>query len=993
MKKLISTFIIIISLFVGNFTSNAQEKVIIAKNDTLVIELDGQTNGSVTWQKSENGINWNDIATTNVSTLEYPIFAPAYFRSEMNSVGFEPYYSATLAVSVDEKFVVKAGHGYAEPYSSSPGLSMQENGVLSGWTNFSRKAAWYLYQKAGTYDMSLYLSSYSASNYDFNISISPCYSGLNFENQSQDLTYSSSGSNVKDVLPVKTITIPVTGYYKYELTALNPVSDITIHELWFNSVVAPGESGTVDTHATDYLSSPSVHLSFSTTESTTREYDWMYQEILVPEGYDPLSTYWESIGFFRGYMGIQTNSDTERRVLFSAWDAVDLDKYPDAPKELLVSLVDKAEYTKANSFGNEGTGGQSYVGVGNPDTWKTGTPVKFLMNARRDGSLTYNGDLIKHTVVSAWYDAGEGWKYIASWRVPVMPGGKDMFDGFYSFLENYGWRNGQLARKGYYYNAFGKETGSDRWVHFNKVGFSNTDGSEGQRIDFEQGVSDEYPSYFYMVSGGYGEKKKTANQVPLQTNYPTMDLASFTARVDEALLNEERMNNLVYKDKTNWEVISFSSQEASGESNGNGLASLIIDGNTSTYWHSKWTGSGSSYPHSFVVDMKEQQEVDGFKFTLSGSSNRHMKNIKIEKSDDGETWTELLHQDAPDETAYMINLPGKDSFRYFKLTIYNGHTDEVHTRINEIDLFSFPEEEEPAPILPGIADKTSWKLLEFSSEAYTGESNGNGFASLLIDGDSNTYWHSQWQYGGASFPHFFVIDMNQELPIEAFKFTLSGGSNRHMKNIVIEKSNDKQNWTPILTTDAPDELEYTLNLDQVETFRYFRLTINNGHTEEVHTRINEIDVIVAPQPINKSNWSVKEFSSQAYTGEPNGNGFASLVIDGDDNSYWHSQWQYGGSSYPHYLVIDMSQQHTINSFEFVVSGTSKRYMKNIKIEKSNNGQRWTELLHTDAPNVSRYTLDLPSPKTFRYFKLTIYNGQDDTGSDDVHTRINEIYVH
>ncbi len=36
-------------------------------------------------------------------------------------------------------------------------------------------------------------------------------------------------------------------------------------------------------------------------------------------------------------------------------------------------------------------------------------------------------------------------------------------------------------------------------VHFNKVGFSNTDGSEGQRIDFEQGVSSEYPGIFYML--------------------------------------------------------------------------------------------------------------------------------------------------------------------------------------------------------------------------------------------------------------------------------------------------------------------------------------------------------------------------------------------------------------------------------------------------------------------------------------------------------------
>lgn len=993
MKKIIFSYIISIFLLSGTQVLNAQEEVVITKSDTLVIELNGITNEKITWQESENGSNWNTITGTNSSTLEYPIFSPAYFRSEINDGTTQPYYSETLAVTMEDKFIVKAGHGYAEPYSTDPQLSMQEKGVLSAWNNTSRKATWYLYQKAGTYDLSLYLSSASVKSYNFKMTVSPCYAGLSFQTTNQNFTYSSSGNNTKDVLPVKTFTIPVTGYYKYELTALSNVADITIHELWFSSAVKPGETSNVDTHATDYLSSPSVHLSFSTTQQTTKEYDWLYQEILVPQGYDPLSTYWMSLGFFRGYMGIQTNSDTERRVLFSAWDAVDVDRYPNAPKELLVSLVDKAEYTKANSFGNEGTGGQSYVGVGNPNTWKTGTPVKFLMNARRDGSLEYDGDIIKHTIISAWYNSGEGWKYIASWRVPVMPGGRDMFDGFYSFLENYGWRNGQIARKGYYYNAFGKEAGSNKWVHFNKVGFSNTDGAEGQRIDYEQGVSDEYPSYFYMVSGGYGKTKKTSNQVPLQTNYPTLDLSSFNARVDEALNNEEKLNNLVYKDKTNWSVISFSSEEATGESNGNGLASLIIDGNESTYWHSKWSGSGSSYPHYFIIDMKKQETIDGFKFTLSGGSDRHMKNIKIEKSNDGQNWTQILQTDAPDESAYMINLPQEETLRYFRLTIYNGQTDEIHTRINEIDLFSFPEIEEPTPGFSEIADKKNWSVLSFSSQASTGEPNGNGFASLVIDGDKDTYWHSQWQYGGSTYPHSLVIDMAKQLKVKGFKFTLSGASNRHMKNIKIEKSNDNVNWTQILSTNAPDELEYTLNLDQTEKFRYFRLTIYNGYTEEIHTRINEIDVLQVPIAKDKSNWSVTGFSSQAYTGEPNGNGFASLLIDDNEDTYWHSQWQYGGSTYPHFIVIDMGKQEKVSAFEFASNGGTTRNMKNIKIEKSNDGQNWTQVLQTDAPNQAKSKIELSSPETFRFFKLTIYNGYDDTSSNNIHTRLNEIYVY
>ncbi len=62
------------------------------------------------------------------------------------------------------------------------------------------------------------------------------------------------------------------------------------------------------------------------------------------------------------------------------------------------------------------------------------------------------------------------------------------------------------------------------------------------------------------------------------------------------------------------------------------------------------------YPHYLVIDMKSEEEVDGFKFTLSGGSKRYMKNIKIEKSNDGQSWTEILHTDAPDESSYILNL-------------------------------------------------------------------------------------------------------------------------------------------------------------------------------------------------------------------------------------------------------------------------------------------------------------------------------------------------
>ncbi|NDV46888.1 DUF3472 domain-containing protein [Paludibacter sp. 221] len=602
-------------------------------------------------------------------------------------------------------FKVNAGHGYAEPYDPyGSGIRMQERGGLSSWINQQRKVVWYLYQQAGTYELSFNVKSEPQKDYKFQMKTSPCYDGLNYQPEKFDFSFSLAGNKKSEVAPAFTITIPTTGYYRYELTAKSNMEGLSIDELLFKGIGKAIDEKGFETHATDYLSSPSVHLGFSTTAPTSKQYDWLYEEILVPEGFDPLSTFWMSIGFFRGYLGIQANSDTERRVLFSAWDAVDKDKYPNAPKEMLVRLVDKAEYTRANSFGNEGTGGQSYVGVGNVNTWKTGTPVKFLMNCRRDGSITYQGDVIKHSIISAWYDAGEGWRYIASWRVPVMPGGKDTFDGFYSFLENYGFRNGQIIRKGYYYNAFGKDESNGKWTHFNKVRFSNTDGKMGQRIDYEQGVSGEHPDKFYMVSGGYGTTKKTENEVPLINSFPyleNLDLTPFVTRVDVALVAEkqakaaeEKLLNLKVKDKSAWKVVAYTTEEIVGEGSDNGRAGLIIDGDANTYWHSEWTGKTKGFPHRFVVDLGKKEKVNGFRFFVSGGAGRFPKEIMIEYSDkpldiESPEWKkkELLHVDAPAESIYILELDKPAKFRYFRLSVLNGYNDEVYTRINEVDVF------------------------------------------------------------------------------------------------------------------------------------------------------------------------------------------------------------------------------------------------------------------------------------------------------------------
>ncbi|MDL2222627.1 DUF3472 domain-containing protein [Bacteroidales bacterium OttesenSCG-928-M11] len=693
--------------------SGQVKEVNLTSGDSLIIELDGHKQGAIQWQRQLSGNTWGVLSSFNDSeALRYVVTTPSYFRANIVDGTCDPIISDTIQANLLYSSSIVAGRCYveSEPYvtARNAGISNGEKNSLRSWTDVNQKAVWFLYQTAGTYKVSFNLAGTSGRIYDFVMNTQQAYDGLGYTPKSFNFSYTGRGPSSAEKVEFFTVTIPTNGYYRYELEAASStMSGLTINTLVFDSARTPGAT-TPTSRTTDYLSSPSVHIGFTSTTTNSKNYDWIYEEILVPEGYDPVASYYMSIGFFRGYMGIQTNSYTERRVLFSVWDIVDTDSWPDAPSEALVSLVDKAEYTTANSFGGEGTGGQSYVGLNDFNTWKTGTPVKFLMNCRRDGGILApetihkgnlyidKGDSIKHTIISAWYNAGDDWKYIASWRTPCTETAVNMFNGFHSFLENYGWTNGQAPRKAYYYNAYVKDRNTGGWVHQNQVSYSNTDGSWGQRIDFEQGVAPEDPTKFYMLSGGYGETVKTDTKtVPYVDidNFPylkNLDLTPFQNRVTQALEREEYLENLTYYDQTKWTVVSFSSEETSGESNGNGRAVKIIDGDESTYWHSRWTSGGSAYPHYFIIDINDtkDEEINGFRFVSSGGTNRYPKDTDIQVSNSSTgNWTTIWTGELPVSPALLELDTPVTGYRYIKINMKNGYADPPHTRMNEIYAF------------------------------------------------------------------------------------------------------------------------------------------------------------------------------------------------------------------------------------------------------------------------------------------------------------------
>jgi hypothetical protein len=208
--------------------------------------------------------------------------------------------------------------------------------------------------------------------------------------------------------------------------------------------------------------------------------EWFYNEVTVPSGEDIIGAYFMSNGFNVGYFGIQVNSATERRVLFSVWD----------PTEGKTTLVRKGANVTVKNFGGEGTGGQSYLVY----NWQAGTTYKFLTQGKPDGA--------GNTLYSSWFYTPESgnWNFIATWK---RPNTNSYLTGLYSFLENFNENHGWQARKAFYSNQWVRSS-SGAWLEIVKATFTaDATAHNQQRKDYMGGV--ENGSFFLKNCGFFSD--------------------------------------------------------------------------------------------------------------------------------------------------------------------------------------------------------------------------------------------------------------------------------------------------------------------------------------------------------------------------------------------------------------------------------------------------------------------------------------------------------
>ncbi len=365
---------------------------------------------------------------------------------------------------------VPAFTAYLEP--DSDGAQISRNSGIKNWTDPGEKVLWFGEIKTpGSLECALEVQLPTDAETKLRLTVG---------GESREVAAKGAGANATK-LDFGSFNIPAAGYQKFALESLNP-SGASAGNIEALVLAGPAAEG-AHFNLKERRNAASVHLAYPTPGMTN--IDAFYCEVTGVE--TPLYSYFEACGWHRGYFGMQVNSPTERRIIFSVWDsgheAVSREKVGQDDR---VTLIAKGPGVYSGDFGNEGTGGHSHLVY----NWKTGARQRFLVTAKPTDAT--------HTIYAGyWFQPDEKkWMLISSWKAP-----KDgqYMRGLYSFNEDFAGGNGELRRKALFGNQW-CHTADGQWHEQTTATFSHDPTGKADRLDRFMGLEN---GQFFLSNGGF----------------------------------------------------------------------------------------------------------------------------------------------------------------------------------------------------------------------------------------------------------------------------------------------------------------------------------------------------------------------------------------------------------------------------------------------------------------------------------------------------------
>lgn len=122
-------------------------------------------------------------------------------------------------------------------------------------------------------------------------------------------------------------------------------------------------------------------------------------------------------------------------------------------------------------------------------------------------------------------------------------------------------------------------------------------------------------------------------------------------------------------------------------------------------------------------------------------------------------------------------------------------------------------------------------------------------------------------------------------------------------------------------------------------------------------------------------WEIVDFSTEESSGEGS-TGRAKDALDGNDATFWHSQWTSGGSQLPQWIIFDILQEVIPTELICYKRNNNNNGPTSVKIEGSLDGNikgEWLDFgtFALSASDNNGQKCKLLNPKKVRYFRFTV----------------------
>jgi galactose oxidase len=394
--------------------------------------------------------------------------------------------------------------------------------------------------------------------------------------------------------------------------------------------------------------------------------------------------------------------------------------------------------------------------------------------------------------------------------------------------------------------------------------------------------------------------------------------------------------------KTGWSVTADSEEPGA-----NNQAARAIDDSTNTIWHTQWNTASPGYPHQITIDMGQTNVVDGLDYTprQDGNANGYVGGFEVRLSTDGLTFgVPVVAGTWVNSNAVKSVTWTAASARFVRLIATSTASAGPWASAAEIDIRGTPG------TAPARLESRGWTATADSEEP-----GANNQAARAIDDSTNTIWHTQWNTASPGYPHQITIDMGQTNVVDGLDYTprQDGNVNGYVGGFEVRLSTDG------LMFGAPVVAGTWVNSNAVKSVtwtaasaRFVRLIATSTASGGPWASAAEIDILGTPStaapppppPANPVILSRTGFTAVA-SDENSVTEAASLVLDGNEGTLWHSTYSGGIVNLPHSVTVDFGGSRNIAGLAILPrqDGNPNGHIGRFSIAASTDGNTYVEV--------------------------------------------------